>query len=157
MVKVDIASMAVSLESRSPLLDHRLMEWAFSLPASVKTPNGIAKGLFKKAMEPYLPHELLYRPKMGFGCPIDHWLRSDLKEMAHDVLLSDRAAARGIVKRDYVARMLEEHLSGTNLHHTRLFGLLNLELWFQMWADQSTEVALQPPSGGFSQRIAAYA
>ena len=81
--------------------------------------GGIAKG-FKKAMEPYLPHELLYRPKMGFGCPIDHW-RSDLKEMAHDVLLSDRAAARGIVKRDYVARMLEEHLAGTNLHHTRLW------------------------------------
>ena len=158
MVKVDIASMAVSLESRSPLLDHRLMEWAFSLPASVKTPSGIAKGLFKKAMEPYLPHELLYRPKMGFGCPIDHWLRSDLKEMAHDVLLSDRAAARGIVKRDYIARMLEEHLSGANLHHTRLFGLLNLELWFQMWADQSTEVALQSPSvGSASRRIAAYA
>jgi len=146
MVKVDIASMAVSLESRSPLLDHRLMEWAFSLPASVKTPNGIAKGLFKKAMEPYLPHELLYRPKMGFGCPIDHWLRSDLKEMAHDVLLSDRASARGIVKRDYVERMLQEHLAGTNLHHTRLFGLLNLELWFRMWADQSIEAALERPS-----------
>jgi asparagine synthase (glutamine-hydrolysing) len=140
--------MAVSLESRSPLLDHHLLEWAFSLPASVKTPGGIAKGLFKKAMEPYLPHELLYRPKMGFGCPIDHWLRSDLKEMAHDVLLSDRAAQRGIVNRDHVARMLAEHSSGANAHHTRLFALLNLELWFRMWVDQSSEAALEPPSGG---------
>lgn len=148
LVKVDIASMAVSLESRSPLLDHRLMEWAFSLPASVKAPDGVAKGLFKKAMEPYLPHDLLYRPKMGFGCPIDHWLRADLREMAQDLLLSDRAAARGIVNREYVAQLLEEHLSGQTSHHTRLFALLNMELWFRMWADQSAEAALQSPAAG---------
>src|SRR5262249_51165727 len=86
MVKVDVASMSVSLEGRSPLLDHKLMEWALSLPEKVKTPNGISKGLFKKAMEPYLPYDLLYRKKMGFGCPIDHWLRADLKEMAYDLL-----------------------------------------------------------------------
>ncbi len=158
MVKVDTASMAVSLESRSPLLDHRLLEWAFSLPESVKAPDGVAKGLFKKAMEPHLPHELLYRPKMGFGCPIDHWLRADLKEMAYDVLLSDRAAERGIVNRDYVAQMLQEHSSGANAHHTRLFALLNMELWFRMWADQSTEAALKRPSGGqIQQPVAAYA
>jgi len=146
LVKVDVASMAVGLEARSPLLDHRLMEWAFSLPATVKTPGAVAKGLFKKAMEQFLPHELLYRPKMGFGCPIDHWLRVDLKEMAHDVLLSDRAQVRGIVKRDYVANLLREHVSGANAHHTRLFALLNLELWFRMWADQSAEAALERPA-----------
>ncbi|HVE89198.1 MAG TPA: asparagine synthase-related protein, partial [Burkholderiaceae bacterium] len=158
MVKVDTASMAVSLESRSPLLDHQLLEWAFSLPESVKAPDGVAKGLFKKAMEPHLPHELLYRPKMGFGCPIDHWLRADLKEMAYDVLLSDRATERGIVNRDYVAQMLQEHSSGANAHHTRLFALLNMELWFRMWADQSTEAALKRPSSGqIQQAVAAYA
>jgi asparagine synthase (glutamine-hydrolysing) len=145
LVKVDVASMAVSLESRSPLLDHKLMEWAFSLPVGVKTPGGVAKGLFKKAMEPHLPHDLLYRPKMGFGCPIDHWLRSDLREMAHDLLLSSRFEQRGIVTREYVERLLDEHMSGANSHHTRLFALLNLELWFRMWVDQAPAEALRRP------------
>lgn len=148
MVKVDVASMSVSLEPRSPLLDHKLMEWAFELPASVKTPGGIAKGLFKKAMEPYLPHELLYRPKMGFGCPIDHWLRSDLKEIAYDILLSDRATSRGIIERGAVERMLDEHVNMVAAHHTRLFALLNLELWFRMWLDVSPEQSLERPSLG---------
>jgi asparagine synthase (glutamine-hydrolysing) len=148
MVKVDVASMSVSLEPRSPLLDHKLMEWAFSLPASVKTPGGIAKGLFKKAMEPYLPNELLYRPKMGFGCPIDHWLRADLKEIAYDILLSDRATKRGIIKREIVERMLDEHVNMVSAHHTRLFALLNLELWFRMWLDASPEEALERPELG---------
>ena len=82
---------------------------------------------------------------MGFGCPIDHWLRGDLREMAHDLLLSDRAAARGIINRDYVAQLLKEHMSGLTSHHTRLFALLNMELWFRMWADQPAEVALRRP------------
>jgi asparagine synthase (glutamine-hydrolysing) len=154
LVKVDIASMAVSLEARSPLLDHKLMEWAFSLPADVKAPGGVAKGMFKKAMEPYLPNELLYRPKMGFGCPIDHWLRADLRDMAHDLLLSDRAAARGIVNRDYVAQLLSEHMSGQTSHHTRLFALLNMELWFRMWADQSTDAALERPAAAPAEAVA---
>lgn len=147
LVKVDIASMAVSLEARSPLLDHKLMEWAFSLPVDVKTPGGVAKGLFKKAMEPYLPHDLMYRPKMGFGCPIDHWLRSDLREMAEDLLLSSRFEQRGIVTRAYVQRMMDEHMARTHSHHTRLFALLNLELWFRMWADAPVAQALQRPQG----------
>src|SRR5262249_18411025 len=71
MVKVDVASMAHGLESRSPLLDHVFMEWAMTIPESIKMAGGVTKALFKKAMEPYLPHELLYRPKMGFGCPVD--------------------------------------------------------------------------------------
>jgi asparagine synthase (glutamine-hydrolysing) len=124
------------------------MEWSFSLPQAVKTPGGVAKGLFKKAMEPYLPNDLLYRPKMGFGCPIDHWLRSDLKEIAYDVLLDRRAVERGIVDPTYVRRMLDEHVAGTNAHHTRLFALLNLELWFRMWSDQTSEASLRRPALG---------
>jgi asparagine synthase (glutamine-hydrolysing) len=156
MPKVDVASMSVSLEGRSPLLDHKLMEWAFTLPEAVKTPSGISKGLFKKAMEPYLPHDLLYRPKMGFGCPIDHWLRGDLRDLAYDVLLSDSAAQRGIISRDYVREMLDMHVSGREAHHTRLFALLNLELWFRMWSDQTPEAALnRPPIGRNSTAMAA--
>ncbi len=141
MVKVDVASMAHGLEARSPLLDHVLMEWAMTIPESVKMAGGVTKALFKKAMEPYLPHEILYRPKMGFGCPIDHWLRAELRDMAYDVLLSDTATQRNIFRKDYVKQLLDEHMSGQN-HHTRLWALLMLELWFRMWVDQPAEAAL---------------
>ena len=135
MVKVDIATMAHSLESRSPLLDHVFLEWAMTLPESVTIPDGTTKAIFKKAMEPYLPHDVLYRPKMGFGCPVDHWLRAELKEMAYDLLLSSQASSRGIVERNAVETLLDEHCSGANAHHTRLWPLLIMELWFRMWID----------------------
>ena len=142
MVKVDVASMAHSLESRSPLLDHVLMEWAMTIPESVKMARGVTKSLFKKAMEPYLPSELLYRPKMGFGCPVDHWFMNELKEMAYDVLLSDSAVSRNIFRKDYVQQLLDEHVTGQNRHQDRLWALLMLELWFRMWVDQPAEAAL---------------
>jgi asparagine synthase (glutamine-hydrolysing) len=146
MVKVDVASMAHSLESRSPLLDHVFMEWAMSIPEGIKTAGGVAKALFKKAMEPYLPHELLYRPKMGFGCPVDHWFRAELKDMAHDVLLSETATARGIFRKDYVQQLLHEHVGGRTRHDTRLWALLMLELWFRMWVDQPAEAEILCPA-----------
>src|SRR5262249_17429664 len=124
-----------SLESRSPLLDHEVLEWALALPQNLVISGGKAKAIFKKAMEPYLPHEILYRPKMGFGCPVDHWFRGELKQMAYDLLLSRQAASRGIVQRDYVKTLLDEHCSGVNAHHTRLWPLLMMELWFRMWIE----------------------
>jgi asparagine synthase (glutamine-hydrolysing) len=146
MVKVDVASMAHSLESRSPLLDHVFMEWAMTIPESIKMAGGQTKALFKKAMEPYLPHELLYRPKMGFGCPVDHWFRAELKDMAYDVLLSETATARGIFRKDYVRQLLEDHVTGEANHHTRLWALLMLELWFRMWVDQPAEAEILCPA-----------
>ncbi|MBX9775411.1 MAG: asparagine synthase (glutamine-hydrolyzing) [Xanthobacteraceae bacterium] len=146
MVKVDIASMAHGLESRSPLLDHTFMEWAMTIPESKKMAGGLTKAVFKKAMEPYLPHELLYRPKMGFGAPIDHWFRAELKDMAYDVLLSDSATARSIFRRDYVRQLLDEHTGGQYNHQYRLWPLLMLELWFRMWVDQGAEAAVAGPS-----------
>lgn len=135
MVKVDIATMAHSLEGRSPLLDHVFLEWALTFPESATITGAATKTIFKKAMQPYLPHEVLYRPKMGFGCPVDHWLRTDLKEMAHDLLLSPKAMSRGIIERNAIETLLNEHCSGTSAHHTRLWPLLILELWFRMWID----------------------
>lgn len=146
MVKVDVASMAHSLESRSPLLDHVFMEWAMTIPESVKMAGGVTKALFKKAMEPYLPQDLLYRPKMGFGCPVDHWFRAELKEMAYDLLLSTSATQRDIFQKNYVERLLAEHVSGKYNHQTRLWALLMLELWFRMWVDQPAEAALMRPA-----------
>jgi asparagine synthase (glutamine-hydrolysing) len=146
MVKVDVASMAHALETRSPLLDHVFMEWAASLPYSMKMAGGETKAIFKRAMEPYLPREVLYRKKMGFGCPVGDWLRQDLREMAHDVLLSSAASARGIFQKAYVERLLAEHVSNRVQHDTRLWALLMLELWFRMWVDQPSDWALMRPA-----------
>jgi len=144
LVKVDIASMAHSLEARSPFLDHHMMEWAASIPVAQKMLNGHTKGLLKSAMEPHLPNEVLYRPKMGFGVPIERWLRTELKEFAYDTLLSRRATERGLFRGDYVRKMLDENSAGIRFHHTRLWALLMLELWFQMWID-AAEAPLSPP------------
>jgi asparagine synthase (glutamine-hydrolysing) len=135
MVKVDVASMAHGLESRSPLLDHALMEWAAEIPEEVRMARGVTKALFKSAMEPYLPAELLYRPKKGFSPPVDQWLRNDLKELAYDTLLSRSSTERGLFRREYVLRLLDEHSGLVRDHHPRLWVLLMLELWFQMWID----------------------
>jgi asparagine synthase (glutamine-hydrolysing) len=147
MVKVDVASMAHGLESRSPLLDHVFMEWAAELPEQLKMAHGETKALFKSAMEPYLPNELLYRPKMGFGCPVDHWLRSELKEFAYETLLSQSARERGLFRPTYVRHLLDEHCAFTRDHHTRLWALLMLELWFQMWIDSPTDSDASHPPG----------
>jgi asparagine synthase (glutamine-hydrolysing) len=139
MVKVDVASMAHGLETRSPLLDHVLLEWAARIPAEVKMKGGTAKALFKAAMAPYLPREILRRKKMGFGVPLERWFRHELRELAYDTLLDRRACARGIMRPDYVRRLLEEHTAGTRNHHNRLWALLMLELWFRAWIDEVAE------------------
>jgi asparagine synthase (glutamine-hydrolysing) len=146
MVKVDVAGMAHGLECRSPLLDHVLIEWAAGLPDHVRMRRGVTKALFKSAMEPYLPAELLYRPKMGFGCPVDHWFRCELKELAYDTLLSQSARQRGVFRPDYVRFLLDEHCGGTRDHQTRLWALLMLELWFRMWIDAPAEMAILRPA-----------
>ena len=145
LVKVDIASMAHGLEARSPLLDHELMEWAARIPSAQKMRGGITKSILKSALEPFLPKEILYRPKMGFGVPIDQWLKGELKEFAYDTLLSTQARQRGLITPAYVKTMLDEHCGGVRLHHTRLWALLMLELWFQMWIDPA-EAPLSPPA-----------
>ena len=95
--------------------------------------GGQTKAIFKRAMEPYLPREVLYRKKMGFGCPVGAWLRTELREMAHDLLLSPAATGRGIFRRAYAERLLAEHMAGSVRHDARLWALLMLELWFRMW------------------------
>jgi asparagine synthase (glutamine-hydrolysing) len=146
MVKVDVGSMAHGLESRSPLLDHALMEWAAEIPEDVRMARGVTKALFKSAMEPYLPAELLYRPKKGFSPPIDQWLRNDLKELAYDTLLSKSSTERGLFRREYVRGLLDEHSGLVRDHHPRLWVLLMLELWFQMWIDAPASTQIFRPA-----------
>jgi asparagine synthase (glutamine-hydrolysing) len=146
MVKVDVASMAHGLETRSPLLDHVLLEWAARIPPAIKMAGGRTKALFKAAMAPYLPREILRRRKMGFGCPIDQWLRSELKELAYDTLLAPAARERGLMRPDYVKRLLDEHCAYRADHHTRLWALLMLELWFGTWIDGAAATSQYRPA-----------
>jgi asparagine synthase (glutamine-hydrolysing) len=141
MVKVDVAAMAHGLETRAPLLDHELVEWATALPPAVRMAGGALKSLFKSAMEPYLPREVLYRPKRGFGCPLDRWFRGELKAMAYDVLLSPIARDRGLFRSGYVRHLLDQHCAGTADHQNRLWALLMLESWFRMWIDAPAEAS----------------
>ncbi len=138
LVKVDIATMAHSLESRSPFLDHIFLEWANNIPSNLAMSRTETKAIFKKAMEPYLPNEILYRSKMGFGCPVDEWFRYELKDMAYDTLLSDRCSSREIIQNSYTEQLLDEHCNKNVNHSTRLWTLLIMELWFNMWIDDNT-------------------
>jgi len=143
LVKMDIASMAHSLEVRSPLLDHHVVEFAASLPARLKLRGLTQKYLLKEVARPWLPAGILDRRKMGFGVPLHRWFREDLREMAYDVLLDRRARERGYFQPRAVRRLLDEHSAGTALHHHRLWNLLMLEWWHRTWIDQPPPVA--PP------------
>ncbi len=139
MSKVDIMSMTHSLEVRAPLLELPVVEFACSLPDSYKVhPAGnlqyTAKYLVKKAAERYLPREIIYRPKMGFGVPIGDWMRNEFKEYMYDTLLAPEAIERGYFNRDFIKQLLDKHMAGTNYHYL-LWTLLMLELWHQKYID----------------------
>jgi asparagine synthase (glutamine-hydrolysing) len=135
LVKVDRATMAHSLEARSPLLDHILTEFAASLPVEFKVRNGQSKYLLKKAMRGILPDHLLDRPKQGFGVPIDQWFRRECRDYVREVLLSGRSLARGYFRPEEIRSLIDEHhRSATNLGY-RLYALLMLELWHCEYAD----------------------
>jgi len=135
LVKVDIASMAVSLEARSPFLDHHVMEFAASLPASMKVRRLTTKYLLKEALKGLLPQENLTRSKMGFGVPIGHWLRGELKDFAASIILSEGAMRRGYFKPAAVRRLFDSHVEGRRDHAHQLWTLLMLELWHTEFID----------------------
>ncbi len=135
LVKVDIASMANSLEVRSPFLDREMVEFAMSLPMSLKIRGNDRKYLLKRAFEGIVPHEALYRRKQGFGLPIGDWFRGPLRAMAEDTILSDRAAARGYFRREPLLSLVRDHLEGRVDHTHRLWALLMLELWHREFID----------------------
>ena len=141
LVKVDIASMAHSLEARSPFLDHKVMEFAASLPPNLKLRGMETKFLLKHTLSDIVPKEILQRKKMGFGVPLDVWFRNDLKEMAYDVLLDQKSIERGYFRKEYVSKMLDEHVSKQYDHSYRIWALLFLELWHKMFVDGT----LSPP------------
>jgi asparagine synthase (glutamine-hydrolysing) len=133
LTKVDRASMAVSLEVRVPLLDHRVVEYTSGLPDSLKYRNGTGKYLLKKLLAHYLPTHLFERPKMGFGVPIDRWFRKELKDLLLDYLSPERLKKEGLFDESIVENKIKEHLSGRINHHYRLWALLMWEMWRERW------------------------
>jgi len=135
LVKVDIASMANSLEARSPFLDHKVIEFAASLPESIKMKRFETKSLLKRVAAKLVPREVIYRRKMGFGVPIGNWFRGDMKDFVREVMLSETFTKRGIAKPEVVLRYVTEHIEGTRDHTFQIWTLLMLELWFQRFID----------------------
>jgi asparagine synthase (glutamine-hydrolysing) len=135
LVKVDIACMAVSLEARSPFLDHHLIEFAASLPEKLKVRGLTTKYLLKNVLKKILPAENLNRPKMGFGVPIGHWFRGRLQGFLQETLLSEKSLGRDLFNPAAVRQLVAEHTSGQRNHAHQLWTLLMLELWFQRFID----------------------
>ena len=129
LVKVDRMSMACSLEVRAPLLDHKIIEFAASLPSKLKFRGSISKYLLKRHLASRLPAADVHRRKQGFELPLATWLRGNLKDMASDLLFSTRATGRGYVRPEAVKRIWEAHQSGARNHSSQLWALMVLELW----------------------------
>jgi asparagine synthase (glutamine-hydrolysing) len=141
LVKVDIATMAHGLEGRSPFLDHELMEFVATLPSGLKRRGREGKYLLKRAVRDLVPSEILDRRKMGFGVPLDHWFRQDLRAMASDLLLGGSARARGLFDGRFVRQMLDEHAGGRTRWENQLWNLIMLEQWFETFIDRRPTTA----------------
>lgn len=135
LVKMDIATMANSLEGRSPLLDHKVMEFCARLPDEMKVRGNQSKYLLKKVASGLLPAENLYRRKMGFGVPVGEWMRGELRPLLEDALLSERSARRGYFSPAAQKQMVRDHLEGKQDYAYNLWALLWLELWHQEFVD----------------------
>jgi asparagine synthase (glutamine-hydrolysing) len=135
LVKVDIATMANSLEARSPFLDHHVIEFAASLPENLKLRGLTTKYLLKRVLRKLLPAENLDRRKMGFGVPIGHWFRGELQPFLRENLLSEKALNRGVFNPAAVKQLVELHTRGERDHAHQLWTLLMLELWFARFID----------------------
>ena len=137
LMRVDKITMATSVEARVPFLDHHLVEYALGLPRSLKVEGTTGKHILKRALEDILPHDLLYEPKRGFGAPVREWFRGrDLRALFDERLMNSSMRKRDLLDYGFVARMLEEHRSGSKDWGFHLWALLNLSLWYERWIDR---------------------
>jgi len=142
LVKVDRMTMANALEARVPFLDHRLVELGAAVPSAIKFRNREKKYLLKKALEPLLPREILYRRKAGFNVPVNAWLAGAMSGYARDVLSRERVAAAGFFRPDRVHRLLDEHAQRKVDHSFAIWSLLCFQLWYERFI---AAVAVRPP------------
>jgi len=134
-MKQDQMSMAASLESRVPFLDHKLVEFTSSLPERLKLNRWTTKYVLRQSMKGVLPEQILTRPKMGFPVPIGAWFRGPYAHVLDEYVLSSRASERGIFNADAVRTLVNEHRGGLANHSERLWSLVNLEMWFRTFID----------------------
>ncbi len=148
LTKIDIATMAHSLEARSPLLDHELMEFAASLPSRLKVAGREKKVALRAAFRGSIPNEILDAPKQGFVVPMAEWLRGELKDLAYDVLLDSTARERGYFAPDSVRALLDRHISGSEDRSGAIWALLVFELWHREIVSAPAPKAPSTPVGG---------
>ncbi len=142
LVKVDRMSMAASLEARTPLLDHKLIEFVGRIPSSLKMKGLVTKHIFKTAVRDLVPAEILDREKQGFGVPIEQWINRQLRDRVRGTLTEARTLQRGVTDPAYVAVMLDEHERGRRDHSARLWALFMLELWHRTFVDDGGAASL---------------
>jgi asparagine synthase (glutamine-hydrolysing) len=140
LTKVDRMSMAVSLEARVPLLDHKLIEFVARMPASLKMRGSESKYIFRRAIKGIVPDEILNRPKQGFGVPIGAWINDQLRERMHDTLHDPLTRSRGYFRPEYINLLLDEHHRGRRDHSFTLWTMLIFELWCRIFLDDGTLV-----------------
>lgn len=127
LTKVDRASMAHALEVRVPILDHKFVEWVSGLPPDLKLKDREGKYIFKKSLEPHVPNDVLYRPKMGFAVPLASWFRGPLRERVQNSLASERLADTGLFNMTFIQKLVDDHQSGVREHSAALWSLLMFE------------------------------
>ena len=143
LVKPDRMAMANSLEVRSPFLDYRMAEFAFSVPGAMKLAGGQTKAIYKKAVEPLLGKELTHRKKQMFTVPVGEWFRQSLSWYCQDMLLDGRFAARGIMDTQIVSQLIDAHMVGTQNNTRLLRALISLEIWFRLYVDKDADMLAQ--------------
>jgi asparagine synthase (glutamine-hydrolysing) len=131
LTKVDRASMAHALEVRVPILDHQLVDWISGLPPALKLKGREGKYLFKKALEPALPKEILYRQKMGFAVPLDSWFRGPLREKVRESLLGSTMADSGLFDTGYLKKLVDQHQSGIRDYSSPIWTLMMFEAFLK--------------------------
>ncbi len=143
LMKQDNMSMAASIESRVPFLDHTLVEFALSIPQSMQIKGLTGKRILKKAVEDLLPPSILYRPKLGFPTPWSRWLQGSRLDSIRELLLEPRSLDRGLFRRPAIERLFSEHRACTHDHYDRIWRLLNLELWQRVCLENDPHEALR--------------
>jgi asparagine synthase (glutamine-hydrolysing) len=145
LVKMDIATMANSLEARVPFLDHEFMEFVASIPSQLKLKGSKRKFVLKAAFKDFLPDSIFRRRKMGFGVPVSRWFRNELRDYVYEILLDPRAINRGYFKKEGVERLLSDHIEVRYDHSAKIWALLFLEMWFRVFIDKGGDSFLHEP------------